>query len=79
MRSEKALHKKILSQICDKFDQHLKSPACRGLRRHLSNCPECAAYLDSIRKTVSLYRRYPTPRLSRSARQKLLSFVRAPK
>jgi hypothetical protein len=44
--------------ICDNLDADLGSPRCIEIRQHLSECPDCSAYLDSMKKTVALYRRY---------------------
>ena len=51
-------HKKYLLEICEKVDQDLTSPTCRKLREHLAQCPDCAAYYDSLKKTIVLYRSY---------------------
>ncbi|HQT92143.1 MAG TPA: hypothetical protein PL001_08970 [Candidatus Kryptobacter bacterium] len=51
-------HKKYLLEICEKVDQDLTSPTCKKLREHLSQCPDCAAYYDSLKKTIVLYRDY---------------------
>ena len=54
-----------LKYICDNLDAQMDSPRCREIREHLEGCPDCTAYLDSMKKTVSLYRRFsaaPVPR-----------------
>ena len=44
--------------MCEKVDRDLTSPTCKKLREHLAKCPDCAAYYDSLRKTIVLYRNY---------------------
>jgi len=51
-------HKKYLLEMCEKVDRDLTSPTCRKLREHLAKCPDCAAYYDSLKKTIVLYRNY---------------------
>ena len=51
-------HKKYLLEICEKVDRDLTSPTCKKLREHLSQCPDCNAYYDSLKKTIVLYRDY---------------------
>ena len=63
--------REVFSYICDNLDERLDSPQCRELRSHLTRCPNCLAYLDSLKKTVGLYRRYSHPRLSGKARREL--------
>ncbi len=46
-----------LKYICDNLDAKMDSPRCREMLAHLEECPDCAAYLDSMKKTVLLYRR----------------------
>lgn len=53
-----AAHKKYLMEICSKVDLDLNSPTCSKLKSHLSKCPECAAYYDSLKKTIILYKTY---------------------
>lgn len=49
--------------ICDNLDQHLDSPRCREIKRHLAECPYCRAYLQTVKKTVSLFQLMPVPRI----------------
>lgn len=72
----KPTHKKIFRHVCDNLDGRLDSEACREIRRHLEGCPDCLRYLESLMATVTLYRRYPEPRLSPRAKKKLRSIVR---
>ncbi len=51
-------HKKYMLEICEEVDHDLTSLTCRKLREHLENCPDCAAYYDSLKKTIVLYRNY---------------------
>lgn len=51
-------HTKYLLEICEKVDRDLTSPTCKKLREHLEKCPDCAAYYDSLKKTILLYRSY---------------------
>ncbi|MCL5268891.1 MAG: hypothetical protein M1469_12455 [Bacteroidetes bacterium] len=53
-----AEHKKYLFEICEKIDLDLESPTCKKLKEHLAQCPDCAAYYDSLKKTIVLYRNY---------------------
>jgi hypothetical protein len=39
----------------------------------MKGCPECFAYLDSLKTTVALYRRYSAPPLSEASRRRLRS------
>jgi hypothetical protein len=66
----------VLNHICEELDTKLTSAKCRELKRHLEHCPNCTAYLDSLRKTITLYSSTPNPRVPRNARKKLLAVLK---
>jgi anti-sigma factor RsiW len=55
--------RQVYQHICDHLDEDLASPRCRRIRQHLEGCPDCQAYLDSLKKTIILYRSAPSPRV----------------
>jgi hypothetical protein len=67
-------HKKYLREICEKVDQDLSSPTCKQLREHLSSCPFCSAYYDSLKETILLYRTYDE-KLHGSQVKKILAHI----
>ena len=66
----------VLDHICEELDTKLATAKCRELKRHLAKCPNCTAYLDSLKKTVLLYRCYPDPNVSAGLRQKLFAVLK---
>jgi hypothetical protein len=68
-------HSEVIRHICDNLDLKPRSKKCLEMKKHLSACPDCLAYLDSVKKTISLYKLYPTPRLSKSGRKRLFAVV----
>ncbi len=67
--------KKTYRYICDNLDERLDSPRCRQIRQHLENCPKCRAYLDSIKKTVALYKAGIAPDIPASAHRRLMKTI----
>jgi hypothetical protein len=61
----------VLRFICDNLDEDLDSPSCTEIKSHLEICTHCAGYLKSMKKTVELYKTYPTPDISEGARKSL--------
>jgi predicted anti-sigma-YlaC factor YlaD len=51
----------MVRKICSELGRDLDSPECRPVREHVRNCPDCSNWLESMEKTVELFRRYPTP------------------
>jgi len=68
----------IFRHICENLDQNLDSPECRDIRRHIEDCPDCVAYLDSLKKTVKLYREYPNPAVPAGVHRKLFAVLNLP-
>lgn len=62
--------------ICENLDADLNSPACRRIRKHLVACPDCSTYLDSVKRTVALYRALPTPLLPVQAHRRLVKTLK---
>lgn len=69
--------RKTYRYICDNLDERLDSPRCRQIRQHLEKCPNCRAYLDSIKKTVAIYRSDIAPGIPASAHRRLMKAVDA--
>lgn len=67
----------VFRHICDNLDSELGTKRCREIRRHLKACPDCRAYLASLKSTVTLYRSLPAPPLSRAAHDRLLRALEA--
>jgi len=63
--------------ICDNLDENITSARCRAIRHHIACCPRCQAYLDSVKKTVRLYRNAPGPKLSRALHRDLMKTLDA--
>ena len=67
--------KHVLLHICENLDADLHSAKCREVRKHITQCPDCAAYLDSVKKTVSLYASAPIPGVPLGAHGRLLKAI----
>lgn len=65
----------VFRHICDNLDADLNSPACREIRKHIDGCPDCSACLDSVKRTVLLYRALPAPTVPKSAHHTLFKTI----
>jgi len=50
-----------LLQICTELGEDLDSPACKAVQQYIKTCPDCEAFVDSVKKTITLYRTYEPP------------------
>lgn len=57
------------------LDAEMMSPAFREIRKHLRRCSDCSTYLDSLKKTVFLYRRSPDSHAPAMMREKLFTVL----
>jgi predicted anti-sigma-YlaC factor YlaD len=66
---------KVYEHLCDNLDSQLDSAACRRIKAHIKGCTNCSALLDSLKKTVYLYRNYPAPQLPDKTRKELFAVI----
>ena len=67
---------KVAHHIQTELDVDLDARKCREIKRHLERCPNCTAYLDSLKKTVLLYKRYPDPHVPSRTRETLFAILK---
>lgn len=46
----------LLKILSDYIDGEIDPRLCEGLERHLANCKPCQVVVDTLRKTIILYR-----------------------
>ena len=54
----------LLGQLSDYVDGELEQTMCEEIERHLADCQNCRVVVDTLSKTVALYRaqgQYPLP------------------
>jgi hypothetical protein len=71
MKKNQSVCTEVLRFICDNLDEDLDSSHCTDIKSHLDVCTQCAGYLKSMKKTVELYRIYPTPVISEGGKKSL--------
>lgn len=72
--------KEIFALLSEYLDQELPDDICRQIDAHVSGCPPCVEFVDSLKKTIELCHSYrsqdlPGP-LPASAREDLLAAYR---
>ena len=61
--------------LCENLDTKLDSEECRRIREHIETCDNCTALLDSLKKTVYLYKEMPTPSLPKQLERELFAVI----
>ncbi len=62
---------KILRRLSAYLDDELSVGVCAEIRKHLGACPDCEAFVSSLRETVTLCRHMEPPPLSPSLKVRL--------
>ena len=57
MNMDKTPKERVLA-ICTELGEDMESPNCQRLREYVKSCPHCEAFVDSVKKTIKLYREY---------------------
>ncbi|MDP8207578.1 MAG: hypothetical protein P9L92_13000 [Candidatus Electryonea clarkiae] len=69
--------KATLEQLCDVLEYELGheagSKACKEILEHVKNCPECCAEVDTLRKTVRIFKQIPEREVPQDVQWRLLT------
>ncbi len=66
----------LKAQLSDYIDGELDAGVCAELERHLANCENCRIVVDTLRKTILLYRNYGTPAMPAGAHERLMHVLK---
>jgi hypothetical protein len=69
-------HSDVYKHLCENLDEKIDSESCRRIKAHIQGCEHCSAMLDSLKKTVYLYRKYPTPKIPSKIKSELFAVIR---
>ncbi len=69
MDMEKCRH--MLGDLSAYLDGQASDELCAEIERHMANCEDCRVVVDTLRKTVTLYRELPQPQMSTGVRERL--------
>ncbi len=51
--------RELLGELSDYVDGELEAALCAELEAHLAQCPDCRVLVDTLRRTIVLYRTQP--------------------
>ena len=70
--------KDTLGILSDYLDGELEDRLCAEIERHMAECGDCRVMVDTLRKTVLLYRRLGHQELPSEARERLYAVLHLP-
>jgi len=63
--------RELLSTLCDYVDGELEEALCAELEAHLAECPDCRVLVDTLRRTIVLYRTQSRPSMPDDVKARL--------
>jgi anti-sigma factor RsiW len=63
--------KELLGELCDYVDGELEAALCAELEAHLNECPDCRVLVDTLRRTIVLYRTQSQPAMPEEVKARL--------
>lgn len=61
----------LLGELSDYIDGELEAELCAALEAHLAECPDCRVLVDTMRRTIVLYRSQPVANLPEDVKERL--------
>ena len=46
----------VLEQLSEYLDEEAREDLCRSIEQHLHQCKDCRFFVDTVKKTIMLYR-----------------------
>ncbi len=65
----------LLDELSHFLDGEATEALCAEIERHMAGCEDCRVVVDTLRKTLQLYRNLPAPALPDEARRRLYRSV----
>jgi predicted anti-sigma-YlaC factor YlaD len=65
----------LLDELSLFLDGEATEALCAEIEHHMAGCEDCRVVVDTLRKTLLLYRNLPAPNLPDEARQRLYRSV----
>lgn len=68
--------RRMAAMFSDYLDRDLREAICRKVDEHLKQCPDCRLYLDTLNRTITLYRGLGGVRVPRNVESRLFATIR---
>jgi len=65
------LCKEMVGSLSDYIDGDLEAELCAEIEQHMAGCGNCRVVVDTLNKTVSLYREYGREPIPQDAKNRL--------
>lgn len=62
----------LQAQLPDYLDGEARAEICRAIEAHLADCENCRIVIDTLKKTIALYRAAPCDEVPREVHARLV-------
>jgi predicted anti-sigma-YlaC factor YlaD len=62
----------LQAQLPDYLDGETRAEVCRAIEAHLAECEDCRIVVDTLKKTITLYRAAPRDAVPRDVHARLV-------
>jgi anti-sigma factor RsiW len=62
----------LQAQLPDYLDGEARAEICRAIEAHLADCDDCRIVVDTLKKTITLYRAAPRDAVPREVHARLV-------
>lgn len=61
----------FMERLCEALDEDISSPICQELQEHLERCPDCSVQVNTIKRTIEIYRALPMKCVPKEVEERL--------
>ena len=66
----------LQAQLPDYLDGEAKDAICRAIEAHLASCDDCRVVVDTMKKTITLYRAAPREAVPQDVHARLVQVLK---
>jgi predicted anti-sigma-YlaC factor YlaD len=66
----------LLKQLPDYLDGEARASVCRAIEKHLKSCEDCRVVVDTMKKTITLYRSVPREEVPSAVHERLVRVLK---
>ena len=66
----------LLTQLPDYLDGEARASICREIEKHLQSCEDCRVVVDTMKKTITLYRKVPREEVPSAVHERLVRVLK---
>jgi predicted anti-sigma-YlaC factor YlaD len=66
----------LMARLPDYLDGEARASICREIEKHLQSCEDCRVVVDTLKKTIMLYRNVPREKVPSAMHERLVRVLK---